>query len=122
MSAPTGSNYHYVATKRRVKEDKRFVTGKGNYIQDVALPDLRHVAVLPSPHARARIVNIDASAALALPGVHTVVTGAELAEHVNPLYHGIPMPEVKWLPLANEMTRYAGEWVAAVVADSVFIA
>ncbi len=122
MSAPAGSNYHYVARKRRVKEDKRFVTGKGKYIQDVAVQDTKHVAILASPHPRAKILSINAEAALAVPGVLTVLTGDELAEHTSPLYHGPDVPNLRWYPLAHELTRYAGEWVAAVVAEDRYTA
>ena len=118
MSEHRGSNYHFVSRKRRVKEDKRFVMGTGNFVQDVALPGIKHMAVLASPYARANIVSIDAAAALAMDGVHGVLTGDEIAAATNPLYGGLNTPEVKWRPLAYEMTRYAGEWVCAVVADS----
>ncbi len=122
MSQARHGNYHYISRQRRVKEDKRFVLGKGNFVQDVVLPGTRHVALLPSPHARANIIKIDASRALALDGVHAVLSGAELAPQVNPLYHGLVLPEVKWYPLAVGMARYAGEWVAAVVAESRYVA
>ena len=83
---------------------------------------MKHVAVLPSPHPRANILGIDTSAAMALPGVHYVLTGDELAAETNSLFHGLDLPNVIWHPLAVGMTRYAGEWVAAVVADSRYIA
>ena len=118
MSDHGGRNYHHVSRKRRVKEDKRFVMGAGNFVQDVYLTDIKHMAVLASPYARANILSIDAEAALALDGVHGVLTGNELAANTSPLYGGLNTPEVKWRPLAFEMTRYAGEWVSAVVADS----
>lgn len=117
-----GANYRYVSRKRRTKEDRRFVTGRGNYVADVRVPGMRHVAVLASPHPRANIRSIDTSAAEALPGVHYVLTGDELAEGTTPLFHGLDLPNVRWFPLAVGMTRYAGEWVAAVVADSRHIA
>ncbi len=66
----------------------------------------------------ARIKSIDKSAALALPGVHYVVDGAELAAATAPLFAGLDTPNVPRRPLAHEIARYAGEWVAAVVADS----
>ena len=116
------ANYRYVSRRRRTKEDRRFVAGKGNFVADVALPGMKHVALVASPHPRARIVAIDAAAALALAGVHAVLTGDELSRHTRPLYHGLHLPEVKWFPLAVGMTRYAGEWVAAVVAESRYIA
>ena len=66
--APTLPNYRYVSRKRRTKEDRRFITGRGKFVADVEVPGMKHVAVLPSPHPRANILGIDTSAALALPG------------------------------------------------------
>ena len=120
--APTLPNYRYVSRKRRTKEDRRFITGRGKFVADVEVPGMKHVAVLPSPHPRANILGIDTSAAMALPGVHYVLTGDELAAETNSLFHGLDLPNVIWHPLAVGMTRYAGEWVAAVVADSRYIA
>ena len=117
-AGPRGANYRYVSRKRRTKEDRRFVAGKGKFVADVALPGMAHVALVASPHPRARIVSIDAEAARAAPGVYGVADGAELARHTAPLYHGLHLPEVRWFPLAVGMTRYAGEWVAAVAAES----
>src|SRR4029078_6577362 len=57
-------------------------------------------------------------AALAMPGVHCVLDGAELAGATLPLATGLDTPNVPRRPLAGEVARYAGEWVAAVVADS----
>ena len=115
-------NTRYVARKRRTQEDKRFVTGRGVFVQDIERPGMLHVAALPCPYPRARINNIDFSAALAMPGVHAVLDGAELAAATNALYGGLKKPGVKWRPLAFELSRYAGEWVAAVAADSRAIA
>ena len=60
------------------KEDGRFIRGKGNYVDDVQLPGMLHSAILRSPLAHAKINNIDVSAALELPGVYAVITGALL--------------------------------------------
>ena len=117
-----GANYRYVSRKRRTKEDRRFIAGKGRFAADVAVPGTKHVALVASPHPRANIRSIDASRALASPGVHAVLTGEELAAETAPLFNGLDIPEVKWFPLAVGMTRYAGEWVAAVVADSRYLA
>lgn len=114
--------FRYVSHKRRVKEDKRFVTGRGNFAADLQLPGMLHVAMVSSPYACAEIKSIDTEAALALPGVRYVLTGAELFENINPLLSGLDLPNVKRLPLAHGRARYAGEWVAAVVADSRHIA
>lgn len=112
------SAFRFVSTNRRVREDRRFVVGRGNYVADIAREGVLHVAILPSQHPSARILSIDSSAALAMPGVHYVLTGEELAAAVDPLMNGLDTPNVKRYPLAVGQTRYAGEWVAAVVAET----
>jgi 2-furoyl-CoA dehydrogenase large subunit len=116
MSAP--SHHRYVSSDRRVREDRRFVAGKGNFVADIALPNAKHVAVVTCPHAAARIVSIDASAALKMPGVHYVLDGRELAAATLPLMTGLDTPNVPRRPLAVDIARFSGEWVAAVVADT----
>src|SRR5580692_5060547 len=110
--------FRFVSTNRRVREDRRFVAGHGRFVADVALEGMLHVAILPSQYPAARIVSIDTAAALAMPGVHYVLTGEELAAATDPLMNGLDTPKVKRHPLAIGQTRYAGEWVAAVVAES----
>jgi len=110
--------FRYVSTDRRVREDRRFVAGKGRFAADIALGGTRHVALVSCPWPAARIVSIDAAEALAMPGVHAVVTGRELAERVDPILPGVDAPEVKRYPMAVDVARYAGEWVVAVVAES----
>ena len=112
----------YVGRKRRTKEDKRFIAGLGRYVADIRLPEMKHVALLTSPHASARILSIDIDDALKLDGVHAVLTGEELQAAVEPLQHGVHLPNIHWYPLAHGVVRYAGEWVAAVVADDRYIA
>ena len=112
------SAFRFVSSNRRVREDRRFVAGQGRYVADIALEGMLHVAVLPSQHPAAKIVSIDASAALAMPGVHYVLTGDELAGATDQLMNGLDTPHVKRFPLAVGQTRYAGEWIAAVVADT----
>ena len=114
----TREKFRFVSTDRRVREDRRFVAGKGNYVADVDLPNMKHVAVVTCPHANARIVRIDAAKARAMPGVHYILDGAELAEGTVPLMNGLETPYVLRRPLAFEIARYSGEWVAAVVADT----
>ncbi len=110
--------FHFVATDRRVREDRRFVAGKGQFVADIDLPETRHIALVTCPHAAARIKSIDKRAALKMPGVHYVLDGAELAEATAPLLAGLDTPNVPRRALAFEVARYSGEWVAAVVADS----
>jgi 2-furoyl-CoA dehydrogenase large subunit len=110
--------FQFVSSDRRVREDRRFVVGCGNFAADLALPNTRHVALVTSPHPAARIVSIDPSGALAMPGVHYVLDGRELAAVSQPLIAGLDTPHVPRRPLAVDVARYSGEWVAAVVADT----
>lgn len=112
------SKFRFVSTDRRVREDRRFVAGKGKFVADIQLPNTKHVALVTCPHAAARIVRIDKSAARKMPGVHYILDGAELAEATLPLMTGLDTPNVPRRPLAHEIARYSGEWVVAVVADS----
>jgi 2-furoyl-CoA dehydrogenase large subunit len=114
--------FRFVSGDRRVREDRRFVVGKGRFAADITLPNTLHVALVSSPHPAARIVAIDKTRALALPGVHYVLDGRELAGATAPLLAGLDTPNVPRRSLAVGAARYAGEWVAAVVADSRAIA
>src|SRR5687768_8198343 len=111
-------------------EDRRFITGRGEYVDDIAVPGVLHVAMVRSTYAHARIRSIDATQALQLPGVVAVVTAADLGAANGPHPHPtwfpphVPLqkavnpftrPERIWL-LAAEKTRFAGEALAAVVA------
>lgn len=111
-------NFRFIGKHRRAVEHKRFVVGKGHYAADVQLPGMLHVALVASPHASAKILSIDMSAALALPGVHAVLSGDELRAATEPMLPGVDAPQVTRFPLAFGVTRYAGEWVVAVVAES----
>lgn len=107
---------------RRI-EDPKFLRGKGGYIADRALPGMMHIALVKSPYAHAVIKSIDTREARALPGVVAIVTGAEAAELCDPLPDFGPDPSKHtWRVLAHEKVRYVGEGVAAVVAESRYIA
>jgi len=112
------NKFRYIGRHRRAVEHRRFVTGQGRYAADIQLPGVLHVAIVASPHAHARIVSVDASQALAMPGVHAVITGKELADETDAMLPGVDAPQVKRYPMAVDVARYAGEWVVAVVADS----
>ena len=111
--------------KRR--EDVRFLTGRGLYLDELAFAGLAHAVVLRSPHAHALVERIDVSAARAMPGVLAVLTAAEArADGLRPL---LPTAEANaqtgerfaFMPqplLADGRVRYAGEPVALIVADS----
>ena len=77
--------FKYIGRKRRTKEDPRFVSGRGRYVADIALPGMKHVALVASPHAAARIVSIDAKAARAAPGVLYVLEGEEFCAATDSL-------------------------------------
>jgi len=100
------------------KEDARFIHGKGNYLDDMVLPGMLHMAILRSPHAHARIKSIDTAAASAKPGVIAVVTGELMAQH-----------KLAWMPtlsgdtqavLATDKVRFQGQEVAAVIAETKY--
>ncbi len=104
---------------RRV-EDDRFIEGAGNYVGDVNLPGMLHMAILRSPLAHAKILSIDSTAATDHPGVVAVITGADL-EGFN----------LAWMPtlsgdtqavLATDKVRFQGQEVAAVIAEDPYIA
>lgn len=95
-------------------EDAELLAGRARYVDDLAVGALR-VAFVRSPHAHARVVSVDASAALAAPGVVGVLTAADLA--LAPIRaHRILPPVFDRPPLAVDVARFAGEPVAAVVA------
>ena len=98
-------------------EDAALLMGRGRYIDDLPVaPGTGHAAILRSPHAHARLVAIDAAPALALPGVHAVVTGRDARAWSTPFLVGVRQPMEHWC-IALGRVRYAGEPVAIVVAD-----
>ena len=120
-ASPDG-RYRWVATKRRTREDGRFIAGRGRFVADVDLPGMQHVALVTSPHPAARVKSIRTEAAAKLPGVHAVLTGAELAAATEPQGHGLDVPNIHWYPMAVDVVRYVGEWIVAVAAESRYIA
>lgn len=96
--------------------------GAGRYADDVAAPHgTLHAAIVRSPHAHAEIDAIDASRALALPGVHAVLTGEDIAAMSDPFLIVLKKPIDQWA-LAVGRVRYVGEPVAVVIADDRYIA
>ncbi|MGO9770465.1 MAG: xanthine dehydrogenase family protein molybdopterin-binding subunit [Roseiarcus sp.] len=109
------------------KEDIRFITGKGHYVDDINRPGQAYAYFLRSPHAHATIGKIDATAALAAPGVVAVLTGADavadkIGAHVAGwTVHskdGSPMKAGAYPALAHGKALYVGDPVAVVIADS----
>ena len=118
MTAATPTTY--IGTRTPRKEDPRLITGHGVFTDDVTLPGTVYVSLVRSPHAHARIRRIDATAARKHPGVVTVVTGKDAeATGVLPVFITVPgLNGTKHMPLATDKARYAGDAIAAVVADS----
>ncbi|HEV8439682.1 MAG TPA: xanthine dehydrogenase family protein molybdopterin-binding subunit [Methylomirabilota bacterium] len=109
----------YVSRSIKRTEDPPLLMGRAHFIGDLRVSGLRAVAFLRSPHAHARIVAIDVSAALGMAGVEAVVTGADLAATTRPIraaMSGAGYKETGWPALAVGKARFAGEPVAAVVA------
>ncbi|MBX9702133.1 MAG: xanthine dehydrogenase family protein molybdopterin-binding subunit, partial [Acetobacteraceae bacterium] len=107
------------------KEDLRFLSGRGQYTDDIVRPGQTHAFILRSPHAHAQINGIDTAAAAAMPGVVAIYTGADLAA-IGGLpcgwqihnKDGSPMAEPKHPVLAEGKVRHVGDPVAVVIAES----
>jgi carbon-monoxide dehydrogenase large subunit len=102
------------------KEDPRFIQGKGRYVDDIKLPGMLYMDIVRSPYAHAKILNIDASAALAMDGVIAVITGKDLAAHN---LHWMPtlMNDTQMVLPVDKVVYYAQE-VCAVIATTRYIA
>ena len=109
-----------MGASRLRKEDARFIQGKGNYVDDLKLPGMLHMDIVRAPVAHARIKRINKEAALAMPGVHAVLT----ADDLKPL-------KLHWMPtlagdvaavLADEKVHFQMQEVAIVIADDRYIA
>src|SRR5579862_6341287 len=101
-------------------EDPLLLTGRAEYGDNIKLHGMLHMAVLRSPHAKARILKVDASKAEALPGVAAVLTPAEVAKLSRPVF-GIPEG---WTGhcTAVELTHFVGEPICAVAAKDRYVA
>ena len=114
-----------VGTKVKRREDPRLVQGLSHYVDDLRMADVLHVALLRSPHAHARINGINKDAAVALPGVVSVVTGADIGDSVGSVPCAAANPTLRTPPhpvLAQDAVRYVGEPVVAVVAEDSYTA
>src|SRR5437899_1139490 len=107
-------------------EDPRLLRGLGCFAGDIHPPGVLQAAGLRSPHAHARIASIDATQARALPGVHLVLTAADLGPLNQPTPLLIPHPALTHArtqrPLATDEVRYAGELIAFVIAEDRYVA
>ena len=109
------------------KEDRRFITGKGRYVDDIKLQGMTHAHFIRSPHAHAKVKAIDASAAIEMPGVVGVLTGQQLVDDkIGNLIcgwavsskDGTPMKMGAWPAMAPETVRFVGQAVAVVIAET----
>ena len=125
-TATSDTGQSYIGAPLRRREDVRFVTGQGQYLDDVRLPNMLHAAILRSPHAHARVRGVDATAALALDGVTAVFTHADMAHLMKPIPMRVfPLPGLDnylQTPLSADTVRHSGEAVAVVVAESRYLA
>ena len=116
----------YIGKPMKRVEDPRFIQGKGKYVANLQIPGMLHAAIVRSPHAHAKINSIDTSAALAMPSVVGVYTGADLAaDGVGGLPCGFNPPGIKTAPhpvLAIGKVRHVGDGVAVVIAENRYAA
>ena len=128
MAPATAERLFGKSIKRR--EDPRFITGRGSYVDDLKIPGMTYAAFVRSPHAHARIRRIDTAAAKAHPGVVAVFTGSDM-KGVNSLPCGWDLRKAKnvpgvvqdlamvpHMPLTSDVARHVGDPVAVVIADS----
>ena len=109
-----------VGARIKRREDPGLMRGLGQYVDDVKLPEILHVAILRSPHGHARIKSIDTAAARQHPGVVAVFTGEDLRDQISTLPTTADNPTLripKHYVLAVDKVCYVGEGVAAVVAE-----
>jgi aerobic carbon-monoxide dehydrogenase large subunit len=116
MTSPIGASL-------RRKEDRRLLTGRGRFLDDVQVPGLLHAIIVRSPHAHARLERFDDKVARGLPGVAAVLTLADLPECTAAVPSLVPSPAIRAYghdALVGAETRHAGEAVAVVVADDPY--
>ncbi len=116
MSRP---EFRYIGRPLPRKEDYRFLTGTGRYLDDIEIPGALHAVFIRSPHAHARILSIDTAAARQMPGVVAIVTGRDVAQwttrhRMAPPIEGLQPVEMDTLPI--ERVRFQGDPVACIVA------
>ncbi len=122
MTATQDAPAPEIGQSRRRKEDQRLITGRTRWTDNITLPGMLHLAMVRSPFAHAKIVNIDTSAAAEAPNVVTVITGADVADEQGSLPNAWPITPDQVTPahppVAVDRVAFAGEIVAVVVARS----
>ena len=115
----------YIGSRVKRKEDVSLLRGIGKYVGDIHRPGMAHAAILRSTHAHARIVKIDAAAALKLPGVVGVLTSTDMPGlKTIPMRTGVipGLERSQQTPIATTKVRYVGDPVAVIVAENRYIA
>jgi carbon-monoxide dehydrogenase large subunit len=126
MAGIVAERYTGASIKR--SEDPRILTGAGRYVDDIKLPGMLHAAFVRSPLAHARVLAVDVSGALAVPGVVAVLTGADVEAMTVPgpdalsTLMGIGGPVPEFTLLATDKVRFVGDPVAVVIAESRYLA
>lgn len=119
---PAAKAEGFIGQRLERLEDAALLTGRGAYADDLgSKPGTLHAAVLRSPHAHAKLLAIDAAAALNLRGVHAVLTGEDVQRWSKPFVVGVKQPMAQWA-LAIDRVRHVGEPVAVVIAEDRYIA
>jgi carbon-monoxide dehydrogenase large subunit len=112
----------FIGAPMERREDLRFLRGRGEYVDDLEIEGLLHAVILRSSVAHGRIVSIDASAALKIPGVHAVITAKDMPEGPPVIPMRLqPLPEFKPFEqpvIAHDKVRYVGEPIAILLATS----
>jgi len=119
------SAHEFIGKSVKRVEDKRFITGYGNYVDDIVLPRQTYASFVRSPYGHAKILSVDTSAAKAMPGVVAIYTGAHV-ENVNGVpcgwqvnfKNGNHMKEPKHPLLVEDRAKHVGDPVAVVIAES----
>ena len=118
----------YVGARVKRVEDPRFLLGQAHYVGDIVLPRIAHMAMLRSSHAHARLKAIDTHQARRLPGVLAVLTGADIQDVIRPIRPELDRQKnpgykaCNWYALTADKVRHVGDPVAAVVAETRYIA
>ena len=123
--ATAGTGARFVGQRVARKEDVRFITGRGEYVDDIVVPGTLHAAFARSDVARGTVVSVDTSGAAASPGVHAVLVAADLNHLVldSRMDQELGMPQARLFRLlADGDVRSVGEPVAMVIADSRYLA
>jgi carbon-monoxide dehydrogenase large subunit len=125
VAATEAVTTRYAGTRVPRVEDTRLLTGHGTFVDDVSRPAMLHACFVRSPFARATINSIDASAALAMPGVIAVLTATDLNPEVKEAWHAVAGKDIADTPrppLAEGEVKFVGDPVALLIAENRYLA